>query len=241
MQRLSLGLCLFLLLAGGLSGAGAAGAAAQEVGALAIAKWICPPGLAGDEIDPAACTEAAADVEFFAANPGTDNVAFGGTGGDGLVSFPLDQFALSPEGSAVDVGEVLAANPYGEVTGYLVSCTRNGERLEFSYESGDVQPGGATLGIQFTVYAGDQIACEWYDSHASAQEPKEPTPTPAPDEDDEDDQDDTGGPITRLPSTGSGAHAARIAGVPTAGWLATAALIVLTAGLGVRRVVKPRI
>ncbi len=175
-----------------IASATAAGASAQDAatpvpsspGALVNGVSVCPDGLAGDAIDPAACTEPAAGVEFYAANPNTDNVAFGATKGDGLVSFPLDQFAISPEGAPVDLGLIADSNPYGPVTGYLVTCTVNGEPLDFSYQSGDVQPGGATLGIQFSVVEGDQVACEWYLSHAV-------------------DDDDTP-PVTSLPSTGTG-------------------------------------
>lgn len=180
----------------------AAGAAAQgdatpiasqsEPGALVNGVSVCPPNLEGASIDPADCTEPAANVGFFVANPNTDNVAFGDTGGDGLVSFPLDQFAISPDGALVDVGEILGSNPYGEVSGYLVSCTLNGESLDVDYEVNDVQPGGRTVGIQFTVNEGDQVACEWYDSHTSAGG------------DNGGDTGEDGGPVTELPSTGTG-------------------------------------
>ena len=50
---------------------------------------------------------AGGERQFFTANPNTGNVAFGNTSGDGLVSFPLDQFAISPEGAAVEVGMIV--------------------------------------------------------------------------------------------------------------------------------------
>ncbi|MGH2560359.1 MAG: hypothetical protein ACRDJH_14955 [Thermomicrobiales bacterium] len=158
-------------------------ASGQEAGALTIGKSICPPGLRGDQIDPAACTEPAAGVEFFIANPNTDNVEFGTTRGDGLVSFPLDRFAGYPEDSPVDIGEVAASNPYGDLTGYLVNCTKNGEPLAVEYTRDEVAPGGLFFGIRITVIEGDQVACEWFDSHA------------------------TQGPGTRLPNTGIGTTA----------------------------------
>jgi hypothetical protein len=182
----------------------AAGAAAQgdaapiaaqsEPGALVNGVSVCPPNLEGASINAADCAEPAADVGFFVANPNTDNVAFGDTGGDGLVSFPLDQFAIGGEnGAEVEIGVISGSNPYGAISGYTVGCTRNGEAMDLQYVSGDVQPGGATLGVRFTAFPGDQVACEWFLSHVA-------------DDDGSDDSGDqsTGGPVTALPSTGTG-------------------------------------
>ena len=168
----------------------------SEPGALVNGVSICPPNLDGAEIDAADCTEPAANVEFFTANPNTGNVAFGNTGGDGLVSFPLDQFAISPEGAAVEVGMIVDSNPYGAVTGYAVSCSRNGEAMDLEYVNGEVQPGGPTLGVQFTAFAGDQVACEWFLSHAA-----DDGDDGADDNGDDQADDDT---VTELPSTGTG-------------------------------------
>lgn len=181
----------------------AAGAAAQgdatpiasqsEPGALVNGVSVCPPNLEGASIDPADCTEPAANVGFFVANPNTDNVAFGDTGGDGLVSFPLDQFAIGGEnGAEVEIGAIAGSNPYGTISGYAVGCTRNGEPMDLQYVSGDVQPGGATLGVRFVAFPGDQVACEWFLSHAADDGP------------DESGDQSSGGPVTALPSTGTG-------------------------------------
>lgn len=152
---------------------------AQESGALVNGVAVCPPGFTSDQIDPADCTEPAAGVVFYAANPNTDNVAFGATGSDGVVDFPLDQFAIG--------------GPDDAVSGAAVSCEPAGSGLA----SSAVQAGGASLAVQFgEVVPGDQIACEWFLSHGSL----------ADDGDDAD--DDTGGtivPVTKLPSTGTGA------------------------------------
>ncbi len=170
-----------------------------EPGALVNGVSICPPNLDGASIDADDCTDPAVDVDFYAANPNTDNVATGGTGGDGLVSVPLDQFAISPDGATVEVGFLLDSDPYGVVTGYAVSCTNNGEAMDLTYVDSEVQPGGQTLGVQFTAFPGDQVSCEWYLSHAA---------------DGGDDQNDggsgtgdgqsTGGSVTKLPTTGTG-------------------------------------
>jgi hypothetical protein len=181
----------------------AAGASAQEAatpiasgepGALVNGVAVCPPNLEGADIDPADCSEPAANVGFYAANPNTDNVAFGDTVGDGLVSFPLDQFAINPEGATVEVGVIGDADPYGAITGYAVSCTNNGAPIDVSYVSGEVQPGGATLGVQFTAIPGDQVACEWYLSHAGDDGGN----------DDASNDQSGGGTVIQLPSTGTG-------------------------------------
>lgn len=216
---------LFLVIAAG--GGVARLASAQEPGALVNGVSTCPPNLDGASIDPAACAEPAAGVGFSVANPNTDNVAFGDTGGDGLVSFPLDQFAISPDGAEVEVGVIAGSDPYGAITGYVASCTRNGEALDVSYVSGEVQPGGATLGIRFTAFPGDQVACEWYLSHAADDGGN--------DGGNEDSGDDStggeqaiGGTVTELPTTGAGpAHR----GERDAALLAGAALVALAGGI----------
>lgn len=202
-------------------------ASPSDPGALVNGVSVCPPNLDGASIDAADCSEPAANVQFFAANPNTDNVAFGDTGGDGLVAFPLDQFAISPEGATVEVGMILDSNPYGAVTGYAVSCTNFGEAMDVIYVDGDVQPGGPTLGVQFTAFPGDQVACEWFLSHAGDD---------GGDNDNGDDQSDgdqnDDGAVTELPSTGSG----------TTNWgegattmVAGAALLALIGGVATRR------
>lgn len=193
-----------------------------EPGALVNGVSICPPNLDGASIDASDCTEPAADVDFYAANPNTDNVATGGTGGDGLVSFPLDQFAISPDGATVEVGFLLDSNPYGAVTGYAVSCTSNGEALDLTYVDSDVQPGGATLGVQFTAFPGDQVACEWFLSHAGDDG----------DNGDTGDDQSSGGPVTQLPTTGSGPTSW---GQGATAMVAGAALIALIGGVATRR------
>ncbi len=189
-------------------------------GALVNGVSICPPNLDGASIDADDCTEPAVDVAFIAANPNTGNVATGDTGGDGLVSFPLDQFATSPDGATVEVGILLDSDPYGAVTGYAVSCTSNGEAMDLAYVDGEVQPGGKTLGIQFTAFPGDQVACEWYLSHAGDTG-----------RDTGDDQS-SGGTVTQLPTTGTGPMGW---GDGATAMVAGAALLALVAGVATRR------
>jgi hypothetical protein len=209
---------LFFIIAA--SGAGLAGTAAQEPGALVNGVSVCPPNLEGASINAADCAEPAANVGFYAANPNTDNVAFGDTGGDGLVSFPLDRFAINPDGATVEVGVIAGSDPYGEIAGYAVSCTNNGEAMDLSYVSSEVQPGGSTLGVQFTIVPGDQVACEWYLSHAGDETPAPPSggETPAP---------PSGGPVTSLPTTGTGSAGGGSDAVLPVGL----SLLVLAAGL----------
>lgn len=234
MRRLTIRvlISLFVLIT---AGAGFAPlASAQEPGALVNGVAVCPQDLDGASIDPAACAEPAANVGFYAANPNTGNVAFGDTGGDGLVSFALDQFAINPDGATVEVGLILGSDPYGAVAGHIVGCSRNGEALELTWLDSAVQPGGASLAVQFTVFPGDQVACEWYVSHASDIGDIE-TP-PAADDGADDDQSggdrQATGPVTALPSTGAGSGED---GSGDAALLAGAAAVALAGGIaGVR-------
>lgn len=212
--------------------------------ALTIAKMNCPPVMPDENLDPANCTTPAQGVQFFVANPNTDNIEFGATKGDGLVSFPLDNYILSPDGSEVSLGEVLANNPYGEVTGYTVACTRNGDALGFDYEQIEVQPGGMTYGIRFTAHPGDQIACEWYDALASTGGEQPDPGQPGADQPGADkpaaNQPDThhqsSDPVKTLPATGSGAAIAGGSSQPA--WLLGGAMLTLAGGLGIRRATR---
>lgn len=156
----------------------------QDSGSLTISTYTCPPTGPDSETDPAECTEPAAGVEFAIGTPNSGNVEFGTTEEDGVISFALDAFDLSPEADAVSVGEVLASNPYGEVSGYTIACTKNdGELLEFAYEQGEVAPGGATFGIEFSFEPGDQISCDWFNTLANTGEEEMPATPPTNGED----------------------------------------------------------
>lgn len=182
-------MALVAALALGAVGAGvAAPAMAQEPGAAVNGVMVCPPDLGNGEIDPNECIEPAAGVEVYMANPNTDNVEFGTTGGDGLVSFPLDRFALSPEGALVEIGILVESNPYGPLTGHVVGCSRNGEPLDTGTINTVVNPGGTALAVQLTVFEGDQVSCEWFLSHHTSDVGEEDGATPA----------------DRLPATGTG-------------------------------------
>lgn len=195
--------------------------AAQEAGAHVNGAALCPPGLENDAIDPLACARPAIGIEFYIANPGTGNVEFGTTGGDGLVGFPLDRFALSPEGTVVEVGAILNSDPYGIVTGLSVACNQNGEPAGSGVIEGEVQPGGASLATHFTVFEGDQISCEWFFSHQG----EDGTETGDP-------------PIAELPATGAGAAQGSNSSTPMIGPVLAAAitglLAIATCRMGIR-------
>lgn len=203
---------------GMVSGGFATSAMAQEPGADVNAVMICPPDLGNDEIAPDDCTEPAAGIEFYIANPNTDNVEFGTTGGDGMVSFPLDKFAISPEGAQVEIGALIDSNPHGAITGHLVGCTQNGESLSPDTINTVINPGGTALAVQLTVAEGDQVSCEWFLSHHSGEAGEEGGDESA----------------SELPRTGSGAaleptgnHSALVLGGALASVLTGGAAIVI--------------
>jgi hypothetical protein len=171
------------------------GASAQEGGSLIIGVSQCPEGYDGQDF-ATDCVDPAVDVEFFIATPNTDNTASSTTGGDGLVTFNLEQFDLDPTGpDSVVVGE-----PATQTSDFAVSCTVNdGQTLDFVTQDIPFEPGGPLLGIAFDFETGDDIACEWY---------RITLPMPGDDPPVDDAGDELGGvEVEDLPNTGVGASA----------------------------------
>lgn len=146
-------------------------------------------------ITPLDCPDPAFGAEFYAAMPGTDNVAFAQTDAGGTVSFDLDQFI--PDGSGtIDAGLLIGSYPAGEPSEYEVSCTVNGDALAFDYQIGEVAPGGTTYGIQFNAAEGDQVICGWWVARTAGA--GNPTPSASTG------TNSTAGNPTALPRTGTG-------------------------------------
>jgi hypothetical protein len=210
MERRTIALLATIGLALTLLAARAPAASAQDAGSLIIGVSECPAGYDGQDY-AADCTTPAEGIDFAIATPNTDNVEMTTSRGDGLVTFSLAPYDLNPDvPDPVNVGEAISG------VDYVVFCTRNGEALDFAYETIDFEPGGPLLGISFEIEPIDEIACEWYNIPPASG----------------DGDDDSGEQVGSLPNTGIGTGAATEAGrLGGRSWMAAA--LVLMAGAAI--------